>query len=160
MARGRREVPRAISVGLNHILASKGNIMRRVLYIAALAIASFVTPGTSGTVSAQSLTIGRGGVQYNAYGRGYYGGYGRGYQNNNGYYRTYRPYGQSYYGYGDDAYGYGPGNSYQSPYSNGNLYGSQSYYNGYGHSGYSNQYYTPSYSPYGVGFYTGFDNAW
>ncbi len=134
--------------------------MRRVLYIAALAIASFVTPGTSGTVSAQSLTIGRGGVQYNAYGRGYYGGYGRGYQNNNGYYRTYRPYGQSYYGYGDDAYGYGPGNSYQSPYSNGNLYGSQSYYNGYGHSGYSNQYYTPSYSPYGVGFYTGFDNAW
>ena len=110
--------------------------MRRVLYIAALTIASFVTPDTSGTISAQSLAIGRGGVQYKSYGRGYCGGYGRGYQNNNRYYRTYRPYSQPYYGYGEGDYGYGSGNSHQSPYSNGNVYGNQSYYNEYGNSVY------------------------
>ena len=66
--------------------------MTRNLFLTALAVGLICAATPSGSAHAQTLSIGRGGVQYNGYGRGYYGGYGPG-----------------YYGPGPGSYGPGPG---------------------------------------------------
>ena len=126
--------------------------MKRLLFLSVLAVGLFNTATPQSDAHAQSISIGRGGVQYNGYGRGYYGGYGQGYRGyGNGY--EYGPRTQSYSGYGNGPYGYGSGSAYQFRSNNGYSYGDGNYYYGYGHPGYYPQPYTPVYRPYGFGIY-------
>ena len=129
--------------------------MTRLLCISALAIGLFTSTFLPRNADAQSLIIGRGGVQYNGYGRGYYGGYGAGYRGyGQGYNRFYYgPRTQAYSAYGNGPYGYGTNGVYQVPYNNGYGYGNGNYTNGYGTSGYYTQPYAPAYRPYGFGVY-------
>ena len=127
------------------------------LILLALLLAQVTLPPD--TVQAQSLSIGLGGVRYNAYGQGGYGGYGRSYYGSPGAYGGYSGYGRGYSGYFPNQYrypssGYGLGNGYRLPPNSGYGYSGNSYYNGYGDSGY----YSQSYSPYGTGVY--YDGNW
>ncbi len=127
--------------------------MTRLLRLSILAIGLLAAATPQNDAHAQTISIGRGGVQYNGYGQGYYGGYGRGYRGyNQGYGGWYSPRIQSYSGYGNGPYGYGTGDMYQPPNS-GYIYGNGNYYDGYGNSGYYAQPYTPIYRPYGFGVY-------
>ncbi len=127
--------------------------MTRRLGLAVLAFSLFATVALQSDVQAQSITIGRGGVRYDAYGRGYYGGYGRGY---NGYF----PGNQHYSGYGYGPYGSSSGGAVIVRPRAGAQYENGAYYNGYGSSGYYGQTYTPVYapvySPYGYGTYNSY----
>ena len=119
--------------------------MKRQLFFLMLTMGLFAT--AQSTAQAQSPVIGRGGVQYNGYGRGYYGGYGQGYGGG------YGPRIQTYSGYGNGPYGYGSGDAYQYPVNDGYSYSNGTYYNGYGNPGYYVQPYAPAYRPYGFGVY-------
>lgn len=110
--------------------------MTRNLFLTALAVGLISAATPSGSANAQTLSIGRGGVQYNGYGRGYYGGYGRGYVRP----RVYSGYGNGPYGYGG-SYGYGNGR----------------YNNGYGNPGYYVQPNRNFYRPFNGG-YSGYGN--
>lgn len=135
--------------------------MKHLLYLSALAIGLLTAAAPQHAAQAQTITIGRGGVQYNGYGQGYYGGYGRGYRSyGQGYGGWYSPQAQYYSSYGNGPYGYGSGNMYQYPSNGGYSYGNGTYYDGYGNSGYSGQTYGPVYSPFGVGVYSSFGNTW
>lgn len=128
--------------------------MKRLHLLSVLAIALCGATVLPQQAQAQTLSIGRGGVQYNGYGQGHYGGYGRGHRDyDQGYHRWHSPRTQTYSGYGNGPYGYGMRNNYQFQSNGGYGYGNGNYYNGYGNSGYYSQYYTPSYSPYGFGIY-------
>lgn len=120
--------------------------MTRQFGCAVLAFSLFATAALLSEVQAQSITVGGGGIRYNAYGRGYYGGYGGGY---NGYF----PGNARHQGYGNGPYGYGSGSAmFIRP---GIGYQNSEYYNGYG-SGFYNRNYTPIYSPYGYGTYSSY----
>lgn len=110
--------------------------MRRQLFLMALAVGLMASMMPASNAVAQRVTIGRGGVHYNGYGRGYYGGYG-----NRG--RVYSGYGYGPYGYGGRGYGYGNG----------------AYYNGYGNSGVYVQPVQPFYRPFGGG-YSAYGYGW
>lgn len=128
--------------------------MRRLILLSVITIALCGATALPQQAQAQTLSIGRGGVQYNGYGQGYYGGYGRGYRgHDHGHHDWHGPRTQSYSAYGNGPYGYGMRNNYQFQSNGGYGYGNGNYYNGYGNSGYYNQYYAPSYSPYGFGVY-------
>lgn len=101
---------------------------------------------------AQTVFFGPSGVQYRAYGQGYYGGYGQGYRS---YGRHYGPRVDSYTVYGNGPYGYGSGSQYQFP-SSGYYGNGTSYYNGYRSPGYYPQNYVPTYNPYGFSYSNGF----
>jgi len=124
--------------------------MSRILSITACLVALCAATMSPAIVQAQSLTIGRGGVQYNSYGRGYYGGYGNGYRGDN-YGRGHRA--RVYSSYGNGPYGYG--SSSRFPSNRGN----RAYYNGYGNYNYG-QTYAPVYNPYGVQIYDAYGNSW
>jgi hypothetical protein len=124
--------------------------MTRLFCLSALAVGLFIAATPRSNADAQSLTIGRGGVQYNSYGRGYYGGYGRGYRR---YGPEYAPRTRTYSGYGNGPYGYGSERDYQTPSQGGYRYRDGTYYNGRGPSGYYVQPYAPVYRPYGFGVY-------
>ena len=64
--------------------------------------------------------------------------------------------------YGAGPYGYGSGNAYQYPSNDGYGYGNGSgnYYNGFSTYGNLGQSYAPSYSPFGFGVYSTFNNGW
>lgn len=129
-------------------------MMTRLLCLSVLAVGLFTLATPQSNAHAQSLTIGRGGVQYNGYGRGYYGGYGQGY-------RAYAPrygygprtYTHTYSGYGNGPYGYGSQSSYHFRPNSGYSYGDGNYLNGYGSPAYYAQPYAPAYRPYGFGVY-------
>lgn len=124
--------------------------MRRLLCITAFACGLFAATISQSTAEAQTLTIGRGGVRYNGYGRGYYGGYGRGYNNHyRGYYRG----NNGYSGYGHGPYGYGAGPHFQNRFYRPYGYGRTIYYTGNGYPGYYGPTYVPLYSPLGFGGY-------
>lgn len=127
--------------------------MTRKLGWAVLALSLFATVALPSDVQAQSISIGRGGIRYNSYGRGYYGGYGRGY---NGYF----PGNARYSGYGYGPYGSGSGSAIIVRPGVGVGYQNGAYYNGYGSSSYYGQTYTPGYapvySPYGYGVYNSY----
>ncbi len=118
--------------------------MTRNFFLTALAVGLLVTAMPLGRAEAQVISIGRGGVQYNGYGRGYYGGYGSGYRNGP---RVYSGYGNGPYGYGG-GYGYGNGN-----YGNG-------YGNGYGNSGIYVQPGRNFYRPFGGPVYSNYGYGW
>lgn len=112
--------------------------MTRNFFLTALAVGLLVAATPRGSADAQviSIGVGRGGVRYNGYGRGYYGGYGHGY--------VAGP--RIYSGYGNGPYGYG--------------YGNGSYYNGYGNSGFYVQPNRGFYRPFGGRVYTNYGYGW
>ena len=127
--------------------------MTRLLCLSALAIGLFTAMASQNEAQAQTLSIGRGGVQYNGYGRGYYGGYGQGYREYGPGF-NYGPRTHAYSAYGNGPYGYGSQRVYQYHSNGGYSYGNGAYYDGYGNSGYYQQpYYAPTYRPYGFGVY-------
>lgn len=119
--------------------------MKRLLYISALALGLCIA-ATPNDAEAQSVVIGRGGVFYNAYGRGGYGGYGSGYGGG------YAPPVRVYSGYGNGPYGYGSNGGYG--------YGRGAYYNGYSNPGYYVQPQVPVYRPYGYGVINNYGYGW
>lgn len=116
--------------------------MTRTFFFTALAVVTLVAAIPSHSVQAQVLSIGRGGVQYNGYGRGYYGGYGQGYGAGP---RVYSGYGNGPYGYGG-GYGYG--------------YGNGTYNNGYGSPGIYVQPNRNFYRPFGGQVYSNYGYNW
>lgn len=133
------------SINFNGDGFTRDTTMRRLLYISAFALGLFVAAAPN-QAGAQSVSIGRGGVHYNPYGRGNYGGgYGHGYGGGygHGYGGGYAPRVRVYSGYGYGPYGYGSNGGYG--------YGNGAYYNGYGNSGYYVQPQRPVYRPYGFG---------
>jgi len=119
--------------------------MTRQSYLFTFVLALFAEATLLGHAQAQTLTVGRGGVQYHEYGGGHYGGYGQGY---NGY----APGNRGFSTYGNGPYGYGTRNGNQFPNNRG--YGNGAHYNGYGNSGSYRQSYGPVYRPYGFGIYS------
>lgn len=126
--------------------------MTRKLCSLLIALSLFAAANSPSDSQAQTLSIGRGGVQYTGYGRGYYGSYGGGYRGNPNYSNYYAPQTQVYSTYGYGPYGYGSRNRYHGAY-NSHGYGDGNYLNGYGHSGYYSQPYVNGYRPYGYGVY-------
>lgn len=126
--------------------------MTRLLCLSALAIGLFTAMTSQNEAQAQTLSIGRGGVQYNGYGRGYYGGYGQGYREYGPGF-NYGPRTHAHSAYGNGPYGYGSQRVYQYHSNGGYSYGNGAYYDGYGNSGYYQQPYAPTYRPYGFGVY-------
>lgn len=127
--------------------------MKQTLCLSALVLGLIAGTVPQSSAQAQSISFGRGGVRYNAYGQGYYGGYGQGYR---GYRPAYGPRVHRYSGYGNGPYGYGSPNHYQ--YRSRGLYGygDTYYYNRRGYSGYYDQTYAPVYSPIGFGVYNSY----
>jgi hypothetical protein len=123
--------------------------MRRLICLSALTVGLFAVS----IAQAQTLSIGRGGIQYNGYGQGYYGGYGQGY---GGWHGAPRP--RAYSAHGNGPYGYGSGNSYQFRNNGGYSRGNGPYYNGYGNSGYHVQPVVRVYPSYGYGVYNSYGN--
>jgi hypothetical protein len=130
--------------------------MKRILCLSALAFGLLGAMTPQRNAQAQSLIIGRGGVQYNGYGQGYYGGYGQGYrgygQNDADWYSPRMP---AYSGYGNGPYGYAPERVRQYPSRGDYDYRYGTYNDGYVRSGRYERHYAPVpvYRPYGFGIY-------
>ena len=116
--------------------------MIRRLCLSVIALSLFALAVPQGSADAQSLIVGRRGIHYSGYGRGYYGGYRPGYYN----------------AYGNGPYGYGAGNGYQYPASP--AYGYGPYYNGYGNAGYYNTPYVRPLNQPGYGIINSFGIGW
>lgn len=125
--------------------------MTRKIILAAALLTGMAGLLDGRAAEAQTLSIGRSGVHYSAYGQGQYydsghnhHGYGYRYQNG------YRPGPTLYSPYGNGPYGYRTGPSYYD--SRGAYrYGTTTYYNAYGDRVSPNPTYGPRYLPYGYG---------
>jgi hypothetical protein len=121
-------------------------------FVSLLAVGLCAAAISENSAQAQTLIIGRNGVQYNGYGQGYYGGYGQGYNGD-----MYVPGANyRYSNYGNGPYGYDSRNSRMYPAYGGYNYGNTAYYNGYGYSGGYQQDYAPIYTPFGFGVYSSY----